>query len=82
MGLSVLDRTSSFLRGVRYGYRLAGRSLIRRLFVTFLVTAILWGVSIAMAWELADRFLLLETGSTAAEIITVTAHEMWNRLYR
>jgi hypothetical protein len=61
--------TSIYWRGMQAGYRLAGRSLLRRFMVTFVVTAILWGASIALLWESADVLSRMTTGEPASVVV-------------
>lgn len=78
--MNAVKASACFLRGVSLGYRLAGRSLIRRFFVSFFITAILWGASIAVLWAAADVFCRLSSGETAAQTI-LKKFPAWNRVH-
>jgi hypothetical protein len=76
--MTPLAYSSAFLKGAALGYRWANRSLLRRFLVTFIVTAILWGVSFAVAWEVVDRFSKMESGET----FVVAVFHKWDSWWR
>lgn len=78
--MNALRASTCYLRGLRAGYRLAGRSLGRRWLVTLLVTAILWGISLGVAWEVVDRFARLETGQPISKVV-LTKVQSYLRVY-
>ena len=80
--MNAVTTTSLYLRGLRHGYRLAGRSLARRLVVSLLLSTIMLGASIALLLEAGDIFARLATGDSAASIVTLSKHAVWNRLFK
>lgn len=63
--VNAVSYSAAYVRGYAAGLRACGYSLLRRLLVSLVVTAILWGVSIALLWEAADVFFRLTSGETA-----------------
>ena len=79
--MNAVESSSLYIRGLRRGYRLAGRSLARRLAVSLLLSAVLLGASIGLLLEAGDIFARLATGDSAATIITLGKNAVWNRLF-
>jgi hypothetical protein len=71
--------TTIYWRGMQAGFRMCGRSLLRRFLVTFLVTAILWGASIAVLWEAADVLSKMTTGEPVS-VKVVGKIQAWLRI--
>ncbi len=80
--MNAVESSSLYIRGLRHGYRLAGRSLARRLAVSLLLSAVLLGASIALLLEAGDIFARLATGDSAASIVKLSKNAVWNRLFR
>lgn len=70
----------AYVCGMIRGYRLAGRSLPRRMLGTLLVAAVLWGSGIAFLWASADVFFRLSTGETAAQVV-IGKFAAWNFIH-
>lgn len=80
--MNAVTYTTIYLSGLRRGYRMAGRSLGRRLVVSLLLSTIMLGASIGLLLEAGDIFARLATGDRAATIVTLTKYAVWNRLFR
>ena len=78
--LSNFAYTSAYIAGVKRGLRMAGHSPLRRFCVTLIVTAILWGISIAVAIEIVDRFSRLVTGEPVA-VVVLSKWQSWWRIH-
>jgi hypothetical protein len=87
-GREFLVASGALLRGVRIGYRLAGRSFLRRFFIAFLVWAILIGSGIGFLWVSIsvyalgiEHLLALHASDDAPNVRIVTKYAAWSLLY-
>lgn len=80
--MSALTHSTAYLRGLRAGFRLAGRSLWRRFLAQLVVAAVLWGGGLGFLWASAEVFVRLSTGEPSLTKVVLTKVQSWNRLYR
>ncbi len=78
--MTPLAYSTAWLRGMRTGYRLAGRSLPRRMLGTLLVGAVIWGTGLALTWEMADRLSKMATGEPVS-IVVLSKVQSWLRIH-
>jgi hypothetical protein len=79
--MTPLAYSAGWWSGMRAGYRLANRSLWRRLLVTVCLSAVLLGASVGMLWVSLDVFLANEAGAAISKTI-VGKFTAWNRIHR
>ena len=73
IGPFALSCSRAYMAGMQRGYRLCGRSLVRRFIAQIVVTTLLVGGSLGCLWAAADVFSRLATG----EEVTKTVRTKW-----
>jgi hypothetical protein len=76
-----LAYSAGWWSGMRAGYRMAHRSLWRRLLVTICLSAVLLGASAGLLWASLDVFLANEAGPAIVKSV-VGKFTAWNRIHK
>lgn len=82
IGPALLSISSAWLRGFNAGYRRAGHSLFRRLFLALFVWAVLLGSGIGFLWSSAEVFFRLAADEEITTKTVVSKVRAWNTVYK